>query len=194
MCIIAIKPVGARITSHQVKEAAAYNSDGFGMAIWDGRTWEVRKCLDAEMFGHWIVDVGTRLLVVCHWRAATSGPKTVSQVHPFPVLNGRGLLFHNGILTTLGNDQESDTQAFAKAVYRLNYDELTTILRLVPGRFVLCCDNGQVVKCGAPWVEYKRVTWNQLPGALWPTRWRSRKTDEVHRLLQKETQRLGWLT
>ena len=59
--------------------------------------------------------------VVIHFRFATSGKTDTDQIHPIQVKKNL-YIAHNGVLSGLGDEVESDTQQFAKMLNVLDVD------------------------------------------------------------------------
>lgn len=130
MCVIIHKPAGIQLgTTYQdvmdtCEEAAAMNSDGFGIQAWrDGnlvanwRSTDQKKILEVAYANLTQPD----LEVVAHWRLATHGVIHEVNCHPFPI-NRKLSFFHNGILSEFGSNQKgrekSDTLDFVERVLR----------------------------------------------------------------------------
>lgn len=128
MCMIVYRPVGksgrgANIPSAVIETALRRHPDGFGVAYRaDGdlvterfgpreakRFRKALKRIDRQHGGEY----------VAHFRFATHGPKDAAHAHPYEYthpVDGRVLVFHNGVIDIATTPQESDTQVFVRDV------------------------------------------------------------------------------
>lgn len=121
MCVILIGSVSRKMHDLAVEQ----NGDGFSVyssklgLIKSPTPEEVKKALGG--FAIW------------HYRIATSGVVDDTNVHPFPICNGRYLLYHNGVLGNgLGN--KSDTHAIADMLKDVDINTAASVIRALSSR------------------------------------------------------------
>ena len=116
MCIVAIKPSGAkRPTDKQLKAMCENNHDGFGFMTWskkDGLV--VRKTMDYETYKKWVTKIPNSQPVVYHARIATHGSVGESNCHPFMSDNKQWAFAHNGVLSIQNEGDMTDSETFFK--------------------------------------------------------------------------------
>ena len=128
--MIAHRPVtqrgrGSNIPNAVIDTALTRHPDGFGIA------WRDSDGLRYEKFGPTKVEKAEfrRLLkeidkrrdieYVAHWRMATHGPACEDLAHPYEYtdpVEGRVLVFHNGVIDIFADKHESDTQVFVRDI------------------------------------------------------------------------------
>lgn len=130
MCVIIHRKPGAEIPFDMLKSACHVNADGYGVLIPDRGKLEMRRVYDpkgnnvdalAKLF-----DEAKDLNVYAHLRYRTKGPKDLTNVHPFTVVNKKSdgidvQFMHNGTLSDFGNDIACDSRAFTFEIVRPLY-------------------------------------------------------------------------
>ena len=135
MCVVLIKPVGARLPTEQsLWNCYSNNSDGVGFAIArDGRVHVQKGFLKyVDFLDAWQKqDVKKDESAVVHFRISTSGATNAAMCHPFPLSDKAKLLkaenvrtdvavAHNGIIGR-GEGALSDTALFVRDVLSNGY-------------------------------------------------------------------------
>lgn len=111
MCMLYIKESGIVIPRVFWDSICAANREGMGMYNIDKD--EIVKTEDYEEAWRYIND-NKQDKIVCHHRLATSGAKTIDQLHGWDMGNDT-VFFHNGVLKTYrGTATMSDTQQFVE--------------------------------------------------------------------------------
>lgn len=111
MCMLYVKEAGIVIPRVFWDSICAANREGMGMFNIDKN--EIIKTEDYEEAWRYIND-NKQDKIVCHHRLATSGAKTIDQLHGWDMDNGY-VFFHNGVLKTYrGTATMSDTQQFVE--------------------------------------------------------------------------------
>lgn len=111
MCMLYIKEAGIVIPRVFWDSICAANREGMGMFNIDKN--EIVKTEDYEEAWRYVND-NKQDKIVCHHRLATSGAKTIDQLHGWDMENGY-VFFHNGVLKTYrGTATMSDTQQFVE--------------------------------------------------------------------------------
>lgn len=111
MCMLYVKEAGIVIPRVFWDSICAANREGMGMYNIDKD--EIVKTEDYEEAWRYVND-NKQDKIVCHHRLATSGAKTIDQLHGWDMDNGF-VLFHNGVLKTYrGTATMSDTQQFVE--------------------------------------------------------------------------------
>ena len=111
MCMLYIKEAGIVIPRVFWDSICAANREGMGMYNIDKD--EIVKTEDYEEAWRYVND-NKQDKIVCHHRLATSGPKTIDQLHGWDMGNGY-CFFHNGVMKTYrGSATLSDTQQFVE--------------------------------------------------------------------------------
>jgi hypothetical protein len=126
MCI-AILNKRSQLSAATINTAWQNNPEGGGL-IWTERgTLKTFKTYDAGEFlkTYQTIRKRTKQPVVLHFRIATSGAKTLDNLHPFTVSPSLAFV-HNGIVCGLGNETDSDTA------------ELNKMLKKLPANFLQC--------------------------------------------------------
>ena len=114
MCIIAIKPAGAkRPTNEQFKTMCHANPNGFGYMTWtkeDGLI--VKKTMKEKAFLKWVKNIPDEQPVVYHMRIATHGSVQESNCHPFISDDKHWAFAHNGVLSIQNEGDMTDSETF----------------------------------------------------------------------------------
>lgn len=111
MCMLYVKEAGIVIPRVFWDSICAANREGMGMFNIDKN--EIVKTEDYEEAWRYVND-NKQDKIVCHHRLATSGAKTIDQLHGWDMDNGY-VFFHNGVLKTYrGTATMSDTQQFVE--------------------------------------------------------------------------------
>lgn len=131
--MIAYRPVkpgkagGANIPHEVIDTAIGRHADGFGVA-WREVGADGQPTLRVEKYGPDGAKAFRKMLkrvdrsgseYVAHFRFATQGPKVQRLAHPYEYddpIEGRVLVFHNGIINIKAESHESDTQVFVERV------------------------------------------------------------------------------
>jgi predicted RNA-binding Zn-ribbon protein involved in translation (DUF1610 family) len=131
MCVIAIKPEGVDLpTEEHLKEMFDANKDGAGFMYVRDKHVKIRKgfmTLENLVNGLKASNLTKEDVVVYHFRISTSGGISPATTHPFPLTDDyrvmKGLsvdtevgIAHNGIISTFGKGDVSDTMAFIKEI------------------------------------------------------------------------------
>ena len=116
MCIIAIKPAGAkRPTNKQLKTMCKANPDGFGYMTWtkeDGII--VKKTMVEKTYMKWVKNIPDEQPVVYHMRIATHGSVNKKNCHPFLSDDKNWGFAHNGVLGIHNEGDMTDSETFFK--------------------------------------------------------------------------------
>jgi hypothetical protein len=127
MCMIAFRPArpgkhGSNIPTQVIDLAMNRHPDGFGIA------WREQGGLRVERFGPRERNAFGKAIrridrldveYVAHFRFATHGPKDREHAHPYEYadpIEGRVLVFHNGVIDLPTAVRESDTEVFVRDV------------------------------------------------------------------------------
>lgn len=129
MCMIAYRPLsaktgkGANIPGSVIDTALHRHPDGFGIAYRENGRLVTEKFgpHEAKRFRKALkrVDRECRSEYVAHWRFATHGPKDQAHAHPYEYVHpvdGRVLVFHNGVIDIATTPAQSDTEVFTLQV------------------------------------------------------------------------------
>lgn len=114
MCLIVTRPAGTKVDREVLRKGFHANSDGWGIMSPGDGVVTIRKgfALDEFFRAYDSVPEGDPLCV--HFRLKTHGEKNLENCHPFPVVEGKYALMHNGIIdlpTIFG--EMSDTWHYA---------------------------------------------------------------------------------
>ena len=130
MCVIIHKPAGVIIPPNKIESAWKNNKDGVGFTYDDRGEYQIRKFLskDPDEINKQLEelkDVDTMI----HLRFKTKGAVDRSNLHPFTVLSKKkdGVdlqFFHNGTLSSFGDSQQSDSNAFNEEILKPMYKML----------------------------------------------------------------------
>lgn len=119
MCVAVYCNKEKKLDDTRFRNFSLYNKDGFGLMYVHENKLHTYRTIDVNEFKNRYdsiyKDFGKTSPMVLHFRLATSGKKDVKNCHPFIIGNGVGFV-HNGIFTGYGNDEISDTHAFAKDI------------------------------------------------------------------------------
>ena len=110
MCMIGVFPPGIRPERVRLEECFLYHNDGWGLAYRD----HMEKGVGYRFWDEW-GRVPNDCQVVTHFRTATSGGFGEEMAQPF-ILSDGTLVFHNGVIGGVGNEDESDTSEFVRTV------------------------------------------------------------------------------
>jgi glutamine amidotransferase len=117
MCLAIYKPKGVEISKAYYRNGYSENRDGCGFAFArNGRIECYKGFTSFSDFWQAIKPLQGKHAMLVHFRFATHGDKTTSNVHPILIANGKIAVIHNGVIPikTTGND--SDTVTFARDV------------------------------------------------------------------------------
>lgn len=129
MCIALVQTPATRIPDYQLRRGWDTNPDGGGFAyVHDGKTVIQKGYMKYDDFyrayNEAIDKYGENSPFLVHLRIGTSGSKSPSNTHPFPIKGGA--MIHNGILfTPTGNragpahDRKSDTRVVAESLHNI---------------------------------------------------------------------------
>jgi len=131
MCVIVYKPNDVEVEEAVLQKMWDCNSDGAGLAYWDGSEIIVRKGL--MKFEDFLKQINLVMdkSVVFHMRIATHGEVSQQNTHPFIISkdvaraktvwgSADAVLFHNGIISGMGDkDSKSDTLAYVCSMISL---------------------------------------------------------------------------
>lgn len=121
MCVILI----GKITPELHKKAVQQNPQGFSLFTkQQGLIKAPNKAQVRESFN---------FFGVYHYRIASSGRISNSNIHPFAVCNGKWLLYHNGVLGS-GKGNLSDTAALAQTLKHATLRAVETTLQALSTR------------------------------------------------------------
>lgn len=126
MCI-AILNKRSQLSAATINTAWNNNPEGGGLIWVEKGRLQTFKTYDAGEFlkTYQTARKRTKQPMVLHFRIATSGARTLDNLHPFTV-NTALAFVHNGIICGLGNETHSDTA------------ELNHMLRKLPANFLQC--------------------------------------------------------
>lgn len=127
MCLLIYKPAGYTLQKRAMRYAFQNNPDGYGIAsMIRGEFFRLDKGLTNNFDEFWEAYCQySDLEQVVHLRYATHGEINEDLVHPFPILDGNTVLFHNGSLTNFSKipEGESDTSWFVKTILRPEFEK-----------------------------------------------------------------------
>ena len=117
MCIAIMKSENKKINKATLKRCYDANPDGAGFMYAENKELTVQKGYFTfkEFYKEYKPHENKQVLL--HFRIKTHGKIDKKNCHPFLVNNGLGFI-HNGIITGYGDDKESDTIAFNKAILK----------------------------------------------------------------------------
>ena len=147
MCMLFVKPADFSMNDDYFLSLWEHNPHGLSAYnLGDGQLF---KTMDCDVAYGYLLDNHESELVV-HFRFATSGQKTIEQLHGFSICNDDYLLFHNGMLKGFaGNDLVSDTQELAIFFAKKSIDYVIDYLEMneKTSRFLLVeKDTGKVIQ------------------------------------------------
>lgn len=112
MCLLLVKPKGAKMPSLDIiRKAAIHNPDGFGFVS----TRHNCRTLYFREFVEQLRQVKTDENCIIHFRFATHGSVKLSNCHPFH--DGSTWFAHNGILNIQPEKDMTDSETAFKYVY-----------------------------------------------------------------------------
>lgn len=118
MCVIIAKPAGSYIDYGTLEKCWYINDDGGGVA-WaeDGKLHVKKGFMSFDDFGKfWFSRDWGDISVLLHFRIATSGIINKKNTHPFWVVRNDLVFAHNGVFSSLGEANISDTIVFNREV------------------------------------------------------------------------------
>jgi glutamine amidotransferase len=120
MCLATLTLDGATLTDEQIRTAWCANSDGGGIAYFDGngkvqafRTLSLDKFLRG--YERLISEGVHERPMAIHFRLATHGDRTIANVHPFR-MDEHTMVIHNGMFPIETTASRSDTSIFVQDV------------------------------------------------------------------------------
>lgn len=163
MCVIIHKPAGKQISLETLRQCFRKNSDGAGIAYYNDEGMPVveKGIMQADALLNRMTQLPADLDMIIHFRIKTSGKATPAQTHPFLINKDvnqaklgnptadDSLLFHNGIITGLGNVEISDTTELCSSIlpYIPDLSARIKLLKAVGGKFALM-DGGNIYTVG----------------------------------------------
>lgn len=159
MCMLFVKKANLALPKDHFDSLWDHNPHG--LAVWNTTEKALFKTLDEVEAEKYLADHVADELVV-HFRLATSGAKTLDQLHGFDVAGGKWVLFHNGVLRTYsGKADQSDTQQLAELFYDKTPEEMVAYLEKfeTSSRFLLIeKETGKILKPAcAVWCAPKEI-------------------------------------
>lgn len=116
MCLAIYKKAGAKVQKQHLANAFVANSDGAGFAAAvDGELVIKKGFFKFEDFFEAWKPFRKRAALI-HFRMATHGDIGEKNCHPFPMLDGKYAMIHNGIINIDSTKEESDSSVFASLV------------------------------------------------------------------------------
>lgn len=114
MCVIAIKPAGAkRPTDEQLKAMCSNNPNGFGYMTWSkDKGLQVYKTMSEKEYTKQVKKIPDEQPVVYHMRIATHGSVQQKNCHPFLSDDKHWAFAHNGILSIQNDGDMTDSETF----------------------------------------------------------------------------------
>jgi len=131
MCLIIVKEQIKSPSRDILKTAATKNPHGLGVY------WLDTKKIEYYNSSEWAMLINDRPYIA-HFRFATVGKIDPSNVHPFTINRSNGtFLFQNGTIPNIGSEEETDTEAIARALRDVKrLQDRRTILSTYNCRFV----------------------------------------------------------
>lgn len=195
MCIIIDNTTGGTIPPEHLKNAAAANADGLGLAyVENGRVY-VLKSTESADFPR-LFEKYNRPGAVWHFRIATHGSEKKSNCHPFCVLSKDAgdpvdvVMFHNGILDITDEhrrgkaDDRTDSEIFAteflrpilranwKLIYKRAFADMLSAVCGYSSKLVFLLSDGGHVRINEALGEEKDGVWYSNKSAFnEPARW-----------------------
>ena len=180
---------------------AVSNPDGVGILLKNGSKIDVLKDVDPWALidsKDVIKDIKNSDTFVIHFRLATHGTVSLSNVHPFQI-GEDSYLVHNGCLSYLGDDHQSDTYQLADILKELSpvsrYRLLNTLVQSGNGKFLTVSPDslvtyGQFEKYLGVYVS--NLYW--LPRKKYPVKTKAYKPFTYSEYMEERDQRLyDWL-
>ena len=163
MCLIIVKEQTTAPSRDILKTASMKNPHGLGVY------WIDTKRIEYYNSKQWQVLLDDRPYIA-HFRFATVGKVDQSNIHPFLVNKSKQTyLFQNGTIPNIGSEEQTDTEAMAKAlrhVYRLN--DRRTILKTYNCRFVEVSTKAPIQGAeGKNYVLYNIDKWHKRDGIMY---------------------------
>ena len=121
MCVILI----GKVSQSLHKQALEQNGDGF--SLYTEELGLVKSPTKAQ------VKAALNKFGIWHYRVATSGKIGDMNVHPFPICEGKYLLYHNGVLGS-GLGEKSDTHALADMLMHVDIEVATSVIESLSER------------------------------------------------------------
>ena len=147
MCMLFTKPADFSMNDDYFLSLWQHNPHG--VSVYNLSNGQLFKTLDDDDAYQYLIDNHENEIIV-HFRFATSGQKTIEQLHGFSICNGDYLLFHNGMLRGFsGNEMLSDTQEMALFLSNKSIDYVIDYLEMneKTSRFLLVeVATGKVIK------------------------------------------------
>jgi hypothetical protein len=135
MCI-AILNKRSQLSAATINTAWENNPEGGGLIWIEKGQLKTFKTYDrAEMLKTYqTIRHRTKQPIVLHFRIATSGARTLDNLHPF-LINKQTAFVHNGVIAGLGNETHSDTAEFNLLLQKLpaNFLESEALRELIAG-------------------------------------------------------------
>lgn len=143
MCVIVAIEAGKNVSRGTLSKCFAVNSDGAGLAWFDGTETRVRKGLMTfrEFYKEYqrVIKTFPESSVLCHFRISTHGARDATMTHPFPCrtdlvdddmtlldYSSDIVIAHNGIIYNTGRHKVlSDTALYIR-------DTLSSLQRIAP--------------------------------------------------------------
>ena len=117
MCIAIMKSENKKINKATLKRCYDANPDGAGFMFAENKKLNVQKGYFTFKDFYKEYKPHENKQVLLHFRIKTHGPIDKTNCHPFLVNSGLGFI-HNGIISGYGDNKESDTIAFNKAILK----------------------------------------------------------------------------
>lgn len=117
MCLAIYRPSNTAIKKRALERGFTANPDGAGLAYAHKGTLHIVKGLMTfPAFWSAYERIPSSAPAVIHFRIGTSGLKDEANCHPFPLLNGRACVIHNGVLFYPHSEKRSDTSHFSAEI------------------------------------------------------------------------------
>jgi hypothetical protein len=119
MCLAAYKPKGVEIAKQYLRSGYYSNCSGCGFMYHDrGQLHVVKGLMTFNEFYKKVQEAGQKEHdMAFHWRAATHGPVSDENCHPYEMCDGKWAVLHNGICTVpMKLKHLSDSGNFAHSV------------------------------------------------------------------------------
>jgi predicted glutamine amidotransferase len=118
MCLAIVKPKGVQIARKYLENGFYNNEDGAGFAVAVGGKLIIKKgFFKFTDFMEAFKPYANKMAII-HFRASTHGKVTEENCHPYPLLNNRYAMIHNGVISIKRtiNEDMSDTYHFGELV------------------------------------------------------------------------------
>jgi len=129
MCQIIVKPKEKEVDFNKLCKTEKFNSDGYGLSWYcekDGL--QTFRTMDFDKFQA-VAKTLKEHDAVLHLRKTSKGETTIAYTHPFEVPTG--VMFHNGTIFGLGDNEVSDTAELADILMECEYDSIGDIRPLL---------------------------------------------------------------